>query len=223
MTKVTASCYDLADEGTPCVLWLEDTNFSNGRKRSGDPEGQKDVCCAGYLPFVPPDPLFTLPILPFAPWVSSVVTTSEILLAFWFLIGLANEENRQEIGGYRREESRVNVCILSAFFRQVCLKLDVTLDTTSVYLSRSGFLSGWSLNHNTPFWVSSDCSLPSSFSLGMVTTALLQAPGCRAMHYIFLHPAHDFVNSPFAKPALNYLSSVCLLFYVATLIYNTPL
>lgn len=222
MTKVTASCYDLADEGTPCVLWLEDIHFSNGWKRSEDAEGQKNVCCAGYLPFVPPDPLFTPPhptLCSLRQFCSDYIRNPSCLLVSdgsgqW---GNQGGDRGMEEGGESGE-----VMYFLAFFRQVCFRLAVTLDQTSLCLSRSWLLSSWSLNHKTPFWVSSDCSLPSSFSLGMVTTTLLQAPGYWATHHIFLHPAHDFVHSPFAKPALNYPSSVCLLFCVATLTYNTP-
>lgn len=44
-----------------------------------------------------------------------------------------------------REENEVKVYILSAFSRQVCLRLAVTLHPKSLLLSRSLLLSGWSL------------------------------------------------------------------------------
>lgn len=76
-----------------------------------------------------------------------------------------------------REENEMTVYILSAFFRQVCLRLAVTLHLKSLLLSRSLLFSGWSLSHSTSLWVSSDCSVPHLSVLGVVNTTLLLAPG----------------------------------------------
>lgn len=63
-----------------------------------------------------------------------------------------------------KEENEVKVCFISAFPQRVCFRLVVTLDSKLLLLSRLWLLSRWSLYHNTALWVSSDYSVPSSFS-----------------------------------------------------------
>lgn len=130
------------------------------------------------------------------------------LLLFVFWLGLANDKTRQNIGmewemwGRRRIKWRY---VLFQLFPSTFV-LDWLWPLTQSCCSSQGH--GFSQSRlfitTLPFGFLVTILSPHPSVLEVANTILSLAPRCTATQYIFLYPAHDFVNSPFAKPVQNY-------------------
>lgn len=166
MRELTASCCHLVADGTPCILLFENRNFSKEWGRRGNTEGQKRYILLDLLDSFHLFLCIRFPHLStvlFAPGGSAVWYTqknSSCLLASDWVWPMRKPGRRWDKG---RREWGEGIYSFS-FFPAGLLRLVVTFDPKSLLLSRSWLLSRWPLSHNTPIWLPSGCSLPSSFS-----------------------------------------------------------
>lgn len=130
------------------------------------------------------------------------------LLLFVFWLGLAHDKTRQNIGMewemWGRRRTKWRYVLFQLFPSSFVLDWLWPLTQSCCSSQGHGFSQGGLFITTLPFGFLVTILFPHPSVLEMVNTTLLLAPRYRATLYIFLYPAHDFVNSPFAKPLKNY-------------------